>query len=51
MISLIALLTSNDHIALPAGAALQLPQQWGVWCIAASVALVVAEDQRLQAEM
>ena len=62
VIALIALLTSYDHIALPAGAALQLPQQWGVWCIAASVALVVAdaqlatgsrrraEDQRLQAE-
>ena len=62
VIALIALLTSYDHIALPAGAALQLPQQWGFWCIAASVALVVAdaqlatgsrrraEDQRLQAE-
>ena len=62
VIALIALLTSYDHIALSAGAALQLPQQWGVWCIAASVALVVAdaqlatgsqrraEDQRLQAE-
>ena len=29
-----------DHISLPAGAKLQLPQQWGVWFIAASVALV-----------
>jgi len=27
----IALLTSYDHISLPAGASLQLPQQWGVW--------------------
>jgi hypothetical protein len=27
VIALIALLTSYDHIALPAGAALQLPQQ------------------------
>ena len=41
MIALIALLSSYDHIALPAGARLQLPQQWGVWFIAASVALVV----------
>ncbi|WP_323207316.1 hypothetical protein [Synechococcus sp. BA-132 BA5] len=39
MIALIALLTSDDHIALPAGA-IQLPQQWGVWFIAASIALV-----------
>jgi hypothetical protein len=30
VIALIALLTSYDHISLPAGA-LQLPQQWGVW--------------------
>jgi hypothetical protein len=36
----IALLTSYDHISLPAGA-LQLPQQWGVWFIVASVAIVV----------
>ena len=39
VIALIALLTSYDHISLPAGA-LQLPQQWGVWFIAASMALV-----------
>jgi hypothetical protein len=39
VIALIALLSSYDHISLPAGA-LQLPQQWGVWFIAASVALV-----------
>jgi hypothetical protein len=31
VIALIALLTSYDHISLPAGASLQLPQQWGVW--------------------
>jgi len=34
VIALIALLTSYDHISLPAGA-LQLPQQWGVWFIVA----------------
>jgi hypothetical protein len=41
VIALIALLSSYDHIALPAGAKLQLPQQWGVWFIVASMALVV----------
>jgi hypothetical protein len=41
VIALIALLSSYDNIALRAGAKLQLPQQWGVWFIAASVALVV----------
>ncbi len=41
VIALIALLSSYDHIALPAGAVLQLPQQWGVWFIVASVAVVV----------
>jgi len=40
VIALIALLTSYDHISLPAGA-LQLPQQWGVWFIVASMAIVV----------
>ena len=40
MIALIALLSSYDNVSLPAGAKLQLPQQWGVWFIAASVALV-----------
>ena len=44
MIALIALLSSYDHISLPAGA-LQLPQQWGVWFIAASVALVLVDAQ------
>ncbi len=45
VIGLIALLTSYDHINVPAGAVLHLHQQWGVWCIAASVALVVADAQ------
>ena len=45
VIALIALLSSYDHISLPAGARLQLPQQWGVWFIAASVALVVVDAQ------
>ena len=42
VITLIALLSSYDHISLPAGA-LQLPQRWGVWFIAASVALVAVD--------
>jgi hypothetical protein len=45
VIALIALLTSYDHIAFPAGASLQLPQQWGVWFIVASMALVVVDAQ------
>jgi hypothetical protein len=45
VIALIALLTSYDHIALPTGAALQLPQQWGVWFIVASMALVLVDAQ------
>jgi hypothetical protein len=45
VIALIALLTSYDHIALPAGSSLQLPQQWGVWFIVASMALVVVDAQ------
>jgi hypothetical protein len=40
VIALIALLTSYDHISFPAGA-LQLPQQWGVWFIVASMAIVL----------
>jgi len=44
VIALIALLSSYDHIALPTGA-LQLPQQWGVWFIVASMALVVVDAQ------
>jgi hypothetical protein len=45
VIALIALLTSYDHISLPAGASLQLPQQWGVWFIVASMAIVVVDAQ------
>jgi hypothetical protein len=45
VIALIALLTSYDHIALPAGPVLQLPQQWGVWFIVASMALVLVDAQ------
>jgi hypothetical protein len=45
VIALIALLASYDHIALPAGATLQLPQQWGVWFIVASMALVLVDAQ------
>ena len=61
VVALIALLSSYDHISLPAGISFQLQQQWGVWFIAASMALVLADaqlatqsrhreaDQRLQA--
>jgi len=45
VIALIALLTSDDHIALPTGIFLQLPQQWGVWFIVASMALVLVDAQ------
>ena len=45
MIALIALLSSYDNVSLPAGSKLQLPQQWGVWFIAASVALVALDAQ------
>ncbi len=45
VIALIALLSSYDHINLPAGTVFQLEQQWGVWFIAASVALVVVDAQ------
>jgi hypothetical protein len=44
VIALIALLTSYDHINLP-GRSIRLEQQWGVWCIAASLALVVVDAQ------
>ena len=44
VIALIALLSSYDHISLPAGP-LPLPQQWGVWFIAASMALVLVDAQ------
>ena len=45
VVALIALLTSYDHISFPAGVRLPIEQQWGVWCIVASVALVVADAQ------
>ena len=45
VIALIALLTSYDHISFPAGSSLQLHQQWGVWFIVASMALVVVDAQ------
>ena len=44
VIALIALFSSYDHITLP-GRAIQLQQQWGVWHIAASLALVFADAQ------
>jgi hypothetical protein len=61
VVALIALLSSYDHISLPAGISFQLQQQWGVWFMVASMALVLADaqlakqsrhreaDQRLQA--
>jgi hypothetical protein len=39
VIALIALLSSYDHITL-ANSRFPLQQQWGVWLIAASLALV-----------
>ncbi len=45
VVALIALLSSYDHISLPAGINLQLQQQWGVWFILASMALVLADAQ------
>jgi hypothetical protein len=44
VIALIALFSSYDHITVP-GRALQLQQQWDVWLIAASLALVLADAQ------
>jgi hypothetical protein len=43
-IGLIALFSSYDHITL-AGRSLPLPQQWGIPCISASVALVLVDAQ------
>ena len=45
VVALIALLSSYDHISLPAGINLQLQQQWGVWFIVASMALVLTDAQ------
>jgi len=42
VIGLIALFSSYDHVTV-AGQSLPLPQQWGIPCIAASVALVLVE--------
>jgi hypothetical protein len=44
ILGLIALLSSYDHIAIP-GRNLPLPQQWGIPCIAASVATVALDAQ------
>ncbi|MFN9619590.1 MAG: hypothetical protein ACK55X_07765 [Synechococcaceae cyanobacterium] len=44
MIALIALFTSYDHITL-ADRAIPLQQQWGVWFIAASLALVFIDAE------
>jgi hypothetical protein len=44
VIALIALFTSYDHISL-ASRRFPLQQQWGVWLIAASLALVVVDAQ------
>lgn len=44
VIGLIALFSSYDHITV-ASRSLSLPQQWGVPCIAASVALVLVDAQ------
>jgi hypothetical protein len=43
-LGLIALFTSYDHITV-AGTSIQLQQQWGIVCIAASVATVVVDAQ------
>ncbi len=45
VVALIVLLSSYDHISFPAGIRFQLQQQWGVWFIVASMALVVADAQ------
>jgi hypothetical protein len=44
VVGLIALFSSYDHVSFPQG---QLPiqQQWGVWLIAVSLPLVVADAQ------
>jgi hypothetical protein len=44
ILGLIALLTSDDHINL-AGHTIALQQQWGIPCIAASVATVVVDAE------
>ena len=44
VVGLIALFSSYDHVNLP-HRQLPLPQQWGVWLIAASLPLVFADAQ------
>ena len=44
VIGLVALFSSYDHINLP-GHVLPLQQQWGVWFIALSLPLIVADAQ------
>ena len=44
VIGLIALFSSYDHINLPK-AAIAINQQWGVWFIAASLAIIVVDAQ------
>ena len=44
VIGLIALFSSYDHINLPK-AAIAINQQWGVWFIAASLAVIVVDAQ------
>jgi hypothetical protein len=44
VIALIALFSSYDHITI-AGHRVALQQQWGVWLIAASLALVVVDAE------
>ncbi len=44
ILGFIALLTSYDHLSI-AGRSVPLPQQWGIPCIAASVATVVVDAQ------
>jgi len=44
VIALIALFSSYDHITLP-DRAIPLQQQWGVWLIAASLALVFVDAE------
>jgi len=44
VIGLIALFSSYDHINLPK-AAISINQQWGVWFIAASLAVIVVDAQ------
>jgi len=44
VLGLIALFSSYDHISI-AGGSLPIQQQWGIPCIAASVAVVLIDSQ------